>query len=201
MARRGGYRGAPPYRGVPPCRWRSECWSRPPRRGRHADARGRAGGGPRGGGAWRRHAHGGAPVRHRGRRSAGASARMRCGSPPTGGCTTGSVPSTGAHRPGRPWLNRMETALEMAPPGATDPADPARRHVNGCRRGGRGVGGDRNGCGRWRIPRTSGGPRGCGGADGGDGRGWRSRRGRARAVTADLVVGAAVGGSAGGPAG
>ena len=34
-------------------------------------------------------------------------------------------------QPGRPWLNRMETALEMAPPGATDPADPARRHVNG----------------------------------------------------------------------
>ena len=32
-------------------------------------------------------------------------------------------------QPGRPWLNRMETALEMAPPGATDPADPARRHV------------------------------------------------------------------------
>ena len=34
-------------------------------------------------------------------------------------------------QPGRPWLNRMETALEMAPPGAADPADPARRHVNG----------------------------------------------------------------------
>ena len=34
-------------------------------------------------------------------------------------------------QPGRPWLNRMETTLEMAPPGATDPADPARRHVNG----------------------------------------------------------------------
>ena len=32
-------------------------------------------------------------------------------------------------QPGRPWLNRMETALEMAPPGATDPADPARRHI------------------------------------------------------------------------
>ena len=32
-------------------------------------------------------------------------------------------------QPGRPWLNRMETALAMAPPGATDPADPARRHV------------------------------------------------------------------------
>ena len=34
-------------------------------------------------------------------------------------------------QPGRPWLNRMETTLEMAPPGATDPADPARRHVRG----------------------------------------------------------------------
>lgn len=34
-------------------------------------------------------------------------------------------------QPGRPWLNRMETTLEMAPPGAADPADPARRHVNG----------------------------------------------------------------------
>ncbi len=32
-------------------------------------------------------------------------------------------------QPGRPWLNRMETALRMAPPGAADPADPARRHV------------------------------------------------------------------------
>ena len=32
-------------------------------------------------------------------------------------------------QPGRPWLNRMETALRMAPPGATHPADPARRHV------------------------------------------------------------------------
>ena len=34
-------------------------------------------------------------------------------------------------QPGRPWLNRMETALAMAPPGATDPADPARRNVSG----------------------------------------------------------------------
>ena len=34
-------------------------------------------------------------------------------------------------QPGRPWLNRMETALEMAPPGATDPADPARRNIAG----------------------------------------------------------------------
>ncbi len=32
-------------------------------------------------------------------------------------------------QPGRPWLNRMETTLAMAPPGATDPADPARRDV------------------------------------------------------------------------
>ena len=32
-------------------------------------------------------------------------------------------------QPGRPWLNRMETGLRMAPPGVTDPADPARRHV------------------------------------------------------------------------
>ncbi|MCY4406072.1 MAG: hypothetical protein OXC15_06870 [Rhodospirillaceae bacterium] len=32
-------------------------------------------------------------------------------------------------QPGRPWLNRMETTLRMAPPGATDPADPARRDV------------------------------------------------------------------------
>ena len=32
-------------------------------------------------------------------------------------------------QPGRPWLNRMETALRMAPPGATAPADPARRNV------------------------------------------------------------------------
>ena len=32
-------------------------------------------------------------------------------------------------QPGRPWLNRMETVLAMAPPGAVDPADPARRHV------------------------------------------------------------------------
>ena len=34
-------------------------------------------------------------------------------------------------QPGRPWLNRMETALEMAPPGAVDPADPARRNIAG----------------------------------------------------------------------
>ena len=32
-------------------------------------------------------------------------------------------------QPGRPWLNRMETALRMAPPGTVDPADPARRSV------------------------------------------------------------------------
>ena len=32
-------------------------------------------------------------------------------------------------QPGRPWLNRMEAALEMAPPGATDPDDPARRDL------------------------------------------------------------------------
>ncbi len=32
-------------------------------------------------------------------------------------------------QPGRPWLNRMETALRMAPPGAANPADPARRDV------------------------------------------------------------------------
>ena len=37
-------------------------------------------------------------------------------------------------QPGRPWLNRMDTTLEMAPPGtlgpqATDPADPARRNI------------------------------------------------------------------------
>ena len=32
-------------------------------------------------------------------------------------------------QPGRPWLNRMETALRMAPPGAAGPADPARRDV------------------------------------------------------------------------
>ena len=31
-------------------------------------------------------------------------------------------------QPGRPWLNRMETALEMGPPGSA-PDDPARRHV------------------------------------------------------------------------
>ena len=34
-------------------------------------------------------------------------------------------------QPGRPWLNRMKTTLEMAPPGATDPADPARRNIAG----------------------------------------------------------------------
>ena len=34
-------------------------------------------------------------------------------------------------QPGRPWLNRMETALEMAPPGAADPAHPARRNITG----------------------------------------------------------------------
>ena len=34
-------------------------------------------------------------------------------------------------QPGRPWLNRMETTLEMAPPGAADPADPARRNIAG----------------------------------------------------------------------
>ena len=34
-------------------------------------------------------------------------------------------------QPGRPWLNRMETTLAMAPPGAADPADPARRHIAG----------------------------------------------------------------------
>ena len=33
-------------------------------------------------------------------------------------------------QPGRPWLNRMETDLAMAPPGAA-PADPARRHLTG----------------------------------------------------------------------
>ena len=32
-------------------------------------------------------------------------------------------------QPGRPWLNRMETDLAMAPPGTADPADPARRDV------------------------------------------------------------------------
>ena len=32
-------------------------------------------------------------------------------------------------QPGRPWLNRMETTLEMAPPGADDPAHPARRSI------------------------------------------------------------------------
>ena len=32
-------------------------------------------------------------------------------------------------QPGRPWLNRMETALAMAPPGTLGPADPARRHI------------------------------------------------------------------------
>ena len=32
-------------------------------------------------------------------------------------------------QPGRPWLNRMETALAMAPPGTVDPADPERRHI------------------------------------------------------------------------
>ena len=32
-------------------------------------------------------------------------------------------------QPGRPWLNRMETALAMAPPGTVDPADPARRNI------------------------------------------------------------------------
>jgi len=34
-------------------------------------------------------------------------------------------------QPGRPWLNRMETPLAMAPPGAVDPADPVRRNVSG----------------------------------------------------------------------
>ena len=34
-------------------------------------------------------------------------------------------------QPGRPWLNRMETGLGMAPPGATQPADPARRNITG----------------------------------------------------------------------
>ena len=34
-------------------------------------------------------------------------------------------------QPGRPWLNRMETALRMAPPGAVDPDDPARRNLVG----------------------------------------------------------------------
>ena len=34
-------------------------------------------------------------------------------------------------QPGRPWLNRMETTLEMAPPGTADPADPARRNITG----------------------------------------------------------------------
>ena len=34
-------------------------------------------------------------------------------------------------QPGRPWLNRMETALAMAPPGTEDPADPARRDIAG----------------------------------------------------------------------
>ena len=32
-------------------------------------------------------------------------------------------------QPGRPWLNRLETALRMAPPGATGPADPTRRDI------------------------------------------------------------------------
>ena len=32
-------------------------------------------------------------------------------------------------QPGRPWLNRMETVLRMAPLGVTDPADPARRDL------------------------------------------------------------------------
>ena len=38
-------------------------------------------------------------------------------------------------QPGRPWLNRMETDLAMAPAGVSDPADPARRHIAGRRPG------------------------------------------------------------------
>ena len=34
-------------------------------------------------------------------------------------------------QPGRPWLNRMETDLALAPPGAADPDDPLRRLVTG----------------------------------------------------------------------
>ena len=34
-------------------------------------------------------------------------------------------------QPGRPWLNRMEAALAMAPPGTLDPTDPDRRAIRG----------------------------------------------------------------------
>ena len=93
-------------------------------------------------------------------------------------------------QPGRPWLNRMETTLEMAPPGATDPADPARRNIAGA--------GTVSG---WTVEIGTdvavGGDAAAGGRA--DAAGLRAEKveagdlaAAALAVTAELVVGAAV---------
>ena len=96
-------------------------------------------------------------------------------------------------QPGRPWLNRMETTLEMAPPGATDPADPARRNIAGA-----------GGVSGWTAEIgdgvTVGGTADIGGrADAGGVRAETVEAGdlagAAFRVTADLLVGAAVTGA------
>ena len=93
-------------------------------------------------------------------------------------------------QPGRPWLNRMETALEMAPPGAADPADPARRNIAGAGA----VDAESAAIG---TNVAVGGTAGIGGRA--DAAGLRAKTveagdlaAAALAVTADLVVGAAV---------
>ena len=145
----------------------------------HGDARGRAGGGPRGRGArpavlsWRR------TGRRSRRRWGGAWARDALWVTADLGIRYRERALHRRAQPGRPWLNRMETTLEMAPPGAADPADPARRNIAGAGAvdaelaeigADVAAGGDADG----------GRPRGCGGAEGGDGRGGRSRGGHAR---------------------
>ena len=93
-------------------------------------------------------------------------------------------------QPGRPWLNRMETALEMAPPGAADPAHPARRNITG-------AGAVNGGTAEIGTDVAVGGDAALGGRA--DAAGMRAATVEAGdlaaatfAVTAELVVGAAV---------
>ena len=92
-------------------------------------------------------------------------------------------------QPGRPWLNRMETTLEMAPPGAADPAHPARRNITG-------AGAVSGGSAEIGTDAAAGGDAAVGGRA--DAAGLRAETIEAGdlaaatlAVTADLVVGAA----------
>lgn len=93
-------------------------------------------------------------------------------------------------QPGRPWLNRMETGLAMAPSGTSDPADPARRHI-------RDAGAVDAEAAEIGAGVTVGGTADIGGrADAGGVRAETVEAGdlagAALRVTADLVVGAAV---------